>query len=44
MKARVMAGQVKPDGKTVVDWVWVTKDEIKRYVSKPYWNSIQAML
>ncbi|QSL64762.1 hypothetical protein MERGE_002064 [Pneumocystis wakefieldiae] len=34
----------KPDGKTVVDWVWVTKDEIKRYVSKPYWNSIQAML
>ncbi|KTW29216.1 hypothetical protein T552_01172 [Pneumocystis carinii B80] len=44
IKARIMAGHVKLDGKTVVDWLWVTKNEIKQYVSKSYWNFIQAML
>ncbi|KAG5439927.1 hypothetical protein PCANB_000209 [Pneumocystis canis] len=43
-KARVMAGQVKLNTAEMVDWVWVTKNEIRQYVSKAYWNTIHAML
>ncbi|CCJ30632.1 unnamed protein product [Pneumocystis jirovecii] len=44
MRARIMAGQVKLNSTVAVDWVWVTKDEIRQYVSKTYWNNIRAML
>ncbi|KAG4305687.1 hypothetical protein PORY_000597 [Pneumocystis oryctolagi] len=43
MKARVLAGRVKR-GELVDDWIWVTKEEMRRYVSKKYWEDVQAML
>ncbi|KAG5513572.1 hypothetical protein PMAC_001004 [Pneumocystis sp. 'macacae'] len=44
MRARVIAGQVKLNSTVAIDWVWVTRDEIRQYVSKTYWNTIRAML
>ena len=42
-KAHIMAGQVRP-GKSVKDFVWVTKQEIKTRVKKDYWEGVKDML
>jgi len=44
VKAHVMAGQVHPDGKKVVDFAWLTKQEIQPRVSETYWSGIKDML
>ncbi|KAI8579059.1 hypothetical protein K450DRAFT_243658 [Umbelopsis ramanniana AG] len=44
MKAHVFAGQCNPDNKEVVDFAWVTKDELPNYVSPEYFNAVKDML
>ncbi|KAJ1978698.1 hypothetical protein H4R33_005916 [Dimargaris cristalligena] len=43
-KAYIFAGQVELNKKELSDFVWVTKDEIPKYVSKDYWNAVQDIL
>lgn len=43
-KAHIMAGQAKPDVKTVQDFAWLTKQEIQTRVKPEYWNGIKDML
>ncbi|KAI0057128.1 50S ribosomal subunit L30 [Artomyces pyxidatus] len=43
-KAHIMAGQVHADGKSVLDFAWLTKEEIEPRVDKKYWNGIKDML
>lgn len=43
-KAHIMAGQVKPNGKTVDDFAWLTKEEIAPRVDKSYWSGIKDIL
>ncbi|KAI9278623.1 39S mitochondrial ribosomal protein L46-domain-containing protein [Phascolomyces articulosus] len=43
MKARVYAGQVKPN-KQVSDFAWVTKEELPNYLSSDYYNAIKDSL
>lgn len=38
-----MAGQVKPS-KSVADFAWLTKKEIKRRVDEQYWEGVKDML
>ncbi|KAG0046778.1 54S ribosomal protein L17 mitochondrial [Gryganskiella cystojenkinii] len=44
MKAHIFAGQVQVDNKEVVDFAWVTKQEMKDYVSPEYYEAVQDML
>lgn len=44
MKAHVFAGQCKTDNKEVVDFAWVTKDELPKYVSPEYFDAVKDML
>ncbi|KAI8602663.1 39S mitochondrial ribosomal protein L46-domain-containing protein [Dissophora ornata] len=44
MKAHIFAGQVQVDNKEIVDFAWVTKQEMKDYVSKDYYAVIKDML
>lgn len=44
MKGHIFAGQVKPDQKEIVDFAWVTKEEMKEYVSKDYYEAVKDML
>lgn len=39
-----MAGQVRPDGKTILDFAWLTKEEIEPRVDQQYWSGIKDML
>lgn len=39
-----MAGQVKPEGKGVEDFAWLTKEEIETRVVPHYWNAIKDIL
>jgi large subunit ribosomal protein L46 len=43
-KMHVLAGQVRPDGALVVDFAWLTKEEIRSYVEREYWHGIKDML
>ncbi|CAG8437353.1 3441_t:CDS:2 [Ambispora gerdemannii] len=44
MKGHIFAGQVKIDREEVVDFAWVTKQEMKDYVHKEYYNVVKNML
>ncbi|KAF9425366.1 54S ribosomal protein L17 mitochondrial [Podila epigama] len=44
MKAHIFAGQAKVDNKEIVDFAWVTKQEMKDYVSKEYYEAVKDML
>jgi large subunit ribosomal protein L46 len=44
MKAHVFAGQCNPDNKEVVDFAWVTKDELPQYVSPEYFDAVKDIL
>ncbi|RUS32360.1 39S mitochondrial ribosomal protein L46-domain-containing protein [Jimgerdemannia flammicorona] len=44
MKAHIFAGQVRPDNDEVVDYAWVTKQELKEYVSPDYYKAVKDML
>jgi large subunit ribosomal protein L46 len=39
-----MAGQVKPQGKSVKDFGWFTKEEIEKQVEEHYWNGVKDIL
>lgn len=43
-KAHIMAGQAKPDTKSVQDFAWLTKQEIKIRVRPEYWDGIKDIL
>ncbi|CAL1710852.1 unnamed protein product [Somion occarium] len=43
-KARILSGQVHPDGNNVTDFAWLTKQEIEPRVERPYWLGIKDML
>ncbi|PCH38706.1 60S ribosomal protein L17 [Wolfiporia cocos MD-104 SS10] len=43
-KAHILAGQVKPDGNTVLDFAWLTKEEIEPRVDQEYWFGVRDML
>ncbi|KAH9951505.1 60S ribosomal protein L17 [Amylocystis lapponica] len=42
-KAHVLAGQVRPDG-NILDFAWLTKEEIEPRVDKGYWTGVKDML
>ncbi|KAI0781208.1 39S mitochondrial ribosomal protein L46-domain-containing protein [Trametes elegans] len=44
LKAHILAGQVRPDGKNVTDFAWLTKEEIEPLVEKDYWASVKDIL
>lgn len=42
---RVIRGQAKPNKKEgLVDFAWLTKEEIKEKVSADYWSAIEPIL
>ena len=43
-KAHILAGQVRPEGKNVRDFAWLTKEEIETRVDKDYWTGVRDML
>jgi len=43
-KTHILAGQVEPNGSSVVDFAWLTKEEIKGYVERGYWHGVKDML
>ncbi|CAG7854165.1 SubName: Full=Related to MRPL17-mitochondrial ribosomal protein, large subunit {ECO:0000313/EMBL:CCA68916.1} [Serendipita indica DSM 11827] len=43
-KGHILAGQCRPDGKEVVDFAWLTKEEVQQYVEPHYWTAIKDML
>ena len=44
LKAHILAGQVRPNGKTATDFAWLTKEEIEPRVEKAYWESVKDTL
>ncbi|KAF9136122.1 54S ribosomal protein L17 mitochondrial [Mortierella sp. 14UC] len=44
MKAHIFAGQVQVDNKEIVDFAWVTKQEMKDYVAPEYYEAVKDML
>ncbi|KAI0928241.1 hypothetical protein AcW1_005548 [Taiwanofungus camphoratus] len=43
-KAHILAGQVQPDAKNILDFAWLTKEEIEPRVDKEYWSGVKDML
>ena len=43
-KAHVLAGQARPDGKNILDFAWLTKEEIHRRVDTGYWEGVKDMI
>ncbi|CCM03837.1 uncharacterized protein FIBRA_05986 [Fibroporia radiculosa] len=43
-KAHILAGQVRPHGKDILDFAWLTKQEIEPRVDPLYWSGIKDML
>lgn len=39
-----MAGQLRPDGKEVVDFAWLTKQEIEGKLPSDVWTGVKDML
>ncbi|KAI8070768.1 39S mitochondrial ribosomal protein L46-domain-containing protein [Gongronella butleri] len=44
IKARVYAGQVKPNNNDVKDFAWLTKDELPNYLDNDYYKAVQDSL
>ncbi|CAO3599831.1 unnamed protein product [Absidia cylindrospora] len=44
MKARMYAGQVKPNNNDVSDFAWLTKDELASYFSPEYYKAVKDSL
>jgi large subunit ribosomal protein L46 len=43
-KAHILAGQVNADGKKVLDFVWLTKEEMEPRLERDYWHGVKDML
>jgi large subunit ribosomal protein L46 len=39
-----MAGQVRPDGTNVLDFAWLTKQEMEQKLAPDYWATVKDML
>ena len=44
LKAMYRGGVVEVDNEELVDYVWVTKEELKDYVSPEYYSSLAPIL
>lgn len=44
MKALYQSGSLELDGKELVDYAWVTKEEMKDYVSQEYYKAVEPIL
>ncbi|KAJ1979714.1 hypothetical protein H4R34_002723 [Dimargaris verticillata] len=44
VKGFIYAGQARVDNEEVVDFAWVTKDEISTYVDPQYWEAVKDLL
>ena len=44
LKAMYRGGEVKVDNEELVDHVWVTKEELKDYVSPDYYTAVAPIL
>jgi large subunit ribosomal protein L46 len=45
MPMRVVRGQAVPNQKEgLIDFAWLTKEEIKEKVSEDYWKAVEPML
>lgn len=44
LKGHIFAGQVKAEGSSIVDFAWLTKEEIESRVAKEYWVGTKDML
>ncbi|KDQ60594.1 hypothetical protein JAAARDRAFT_151102 [Jaapia argillacea MUCL 33604] len=43
-KAHILAGQVRPVGQNVIDFAWLTKQEIQPHVGEHYWTNVKDLL
>ncbi|EPQ58240.1 hypothetical protein GLOTRDRAFT_72445 [Gloeophyllum trabeum ATCC 11539] len=43
-KAHILAGQVRPDGTNVLDYAWLTKEEMEDRLDKEYWLGLKDIL
>ena len=43
-KAHILAGQVRTDDKYVLDFAWLTKEEMKSRLDKDHWLGVKDML
>jgi len=43
-KAHILAGQVRADGKPVIDFAWLTKEEMESRLEKGYWLGVKDIL
>jgi len=43
-KAHILAGQVRTDGKQVLDFAWLTKEEMESRLEKDYWLGVKDIL
>eukprot|EP00455_Lapot_gusevi_P027747 TRINITY_DN2946_c0_g1_i1.p1 TRINITY_DN2946_c0_g1~~TRINITY_DN2946_c0_g1_i1.p1 ORF type:complete len:230 (+),score=13.02 TRINITY_DN2946_c0_g1_i1:63-692(+) len=44
MRCLYMSGEVKIDGKEIVDYAWVTKEEMKEYFDTDLYNRVKLMI
>ena len=44
LKARIFAGQARVDNKEIVEFAWVTKQEMQKYVTPEYYSYVKDML
>ena len=44
LKAMYRGGEIEVDNKELVDHVWVTKEEMKDYVSPDYYTTLAPIL
>ncbi len=44
LKAFYQSGTLQLDGKELVDHVWVTKEEMRDYVSQEYYQAVEPIL
>lgn len=43
-KAHILSGQVRTDNKSVLDFAWLTKEEMESRLEKDYWLGVKDML
>lgn len=43
-KGHIFSGQAHPDGRTVQDFAWLTKDEVRERVTESYFSDVKDLL
>ncbi len=44
MKSQVFSGHVQPDGKEIVDYAWLTKEELATRLDSNYYEAVRDCL